>query len=280
VVGDAHGRYQRGSMARRPRSSAARPTPPPALEVAEPDFRSVLESAGDVVYTLDLDGRFTYLNARAFEVFGYDREEGRRFLGREFMELLAPGAAAAAVEAIRHRVEFPRDRQLFRIEARHKDGAPIALEVQGSPIWQDGQVVGRVGICRVLEETERTEGGAASRSSRAHDFQEERMRIARGLRDAIAQIVFGVTADRDASESFLVDVKRATRADLSRRLRLDEVDLEVLRLIAQGASNREIGSQVHLSPAAIKDRIRRLMDRLGVRRRAELAAHALRLGIA
>jgi len=28
------------------------------------------------------------------------------------------------------------------------------------------------------------------------------------------------------------------------------------------------------------DRVRRLMDRLGARRRAELAAHALRLGIA
>ena len=106
------------------------------------------------------------------------------------------------------------------------------------------------------------------------------MRIARGLRDAVAQVVFGVTPDRDASESFLSDVKRATRTDLSRRLRLDEVDLEILQRIAEGASNREIGQRVHLSPAAIKDRVRRLMDRLGARRRAELAAHALRLGLA
>lgn len=274
-------------MARRPRTASARetavgetPTVGSALpEVAEPDFHAVLESLGDVVYTLDLDGRFTFLNARAYEVFGYEREEGRRLLGRDFMELLAPGAAAAAIEAIRHRVEFPRDRQLFRIEARHKDGSTIALEVHGGPIWKDGHVVGRVGVCRVLADTERAEG-AASRSTRALELQEERMRIARGLRDAIAQTVFGVTADRDATESFLVDVKRATRADLSRRLRLDEVDLEILRRIAEGASNREIGAEVHLSPAAIKDRVRRLMDRLGVRRRAELAAHALRLGIA
>jgi hypothetical protein len=56
------------------------------------------------------------------------------------------------------------------------------------------------------------------------------MRIARDLRDAIVQVVFGVTTDRDASESFLVDVKRATRADLARRLDLDDVDLAVLRL--------------------------------------------------
>ena len=251
----------------------------PPVADAEPDFRAVLESAGDVVYTLDLEGRFTYLNARAFEVFGYDREEGRRFIGREFMDLLAPGSAAAAAEAIRHRVEFPRDRQVFRIEGQHKSGAPITLEVHSGPIWRDGQVVGRAGFCRVLEETDRTEGMRAQ-APRASDLQVERMRIARGLRDAIAQVVFGVTAESDASESFLIDVKRATRADLSRRLRLDEVDFEVLRLIADGASNREIGARVHLSAAAIKDRIRRLMDRLGVRRRAELAAQALRLGIA
>ena len=57
-------------------------------------------------------------------------------------------------------------------------------------------------------------------------------------------------------------------------------DDAVLRQIAAGASNREIGAEVHLSPAAIKDRIRRIMNRLGAHRRAELAAHALRLGIA
>jgi DNA-binding NarL/FixJ family response regulator len=106
------------------------------------------------------------------------------------------------------------------------------------------------------------------------------MRIARALRDAVAQIVFGVTPEGDATESFMADVKRATRADLVRRLRLDEVDLDIIGLVANGASNREIGAQVHLSPAAVKDRISRVMARLGTRRRAELAAQALRLGVA
>ena len=140
-------------------------------------------------------------------------------------------------------------------------------------------MIGRMGICRVLDDGARADGVTAQ-SGGAPALQGERMRIARGLHDAIAQIVFGVTAERDASESFLVDVKRATQDDVARRLRLDEVDLEILRRIAAGASNREIGTDVHLSPAAVKDRVRRLMDRLGARRRAELAAHALRLGIA
>lgn len=243
------------------------------------DFHAILDSLPDVVYVLDLDGRFTFLNQRAHDVFGYDRAEGAQFIGQEFMAILAPGASAAAVGAIRHRAEFPHDRQLFRIEGQHKNGSTIPFEVHASPVLRDGQMVGRVGVCRVLDAPER-EDGAVSQAIGGLALQEERMRIARGLRDAIAQTVFGVTADRDATESFLVDVKRATVADLARRLRLDEVDLGILRSVAAGASNREIGAEVHLSAAAVKDRVRRLMDRLGARRRAELAAHAMRLGLA
>ena len=260
------------------RSRSAK-TAPAAPAPADIDFRAIVESAADVIYTLDLEGRLTYLNPRAYEVFGYDRAEGDRFLGQNFVVILAPGAAASAVGAIRHRVEFPHDRNVFRISARHKSGAAIPLEVHGGPLLRDGHMVGRVGICRVLEAGERGDGVQAH-MVRPDVLQEERMRIARGLRDAVAQVVFGVTPHPDATESSLVDVKRATIADLARRLDLDDVDLVVLRLIAAGASNREIATTVHLSPAAIKDRIRRIMDRLGAHRRSELAAHALRLGIA
>ena len=260
-------------MPARPRRSNASPAPAARDEM---DWRAVVESLPDVVYALDLDGRFTYLNPRAHEVFGYSAEEGKAFIGRELMTILAPGSAAAVMGAIRHRAEHPLDRQVFRIEALRKDGTPIPLEVHGAPLRRGGRTIGRLGVCRVLDESRRDDGAMPH----AQTLHEDRMRIARGLRDAIAQIVFGVTAERDASEAFLGDVKRATRADLARRLRLDDVDLEILRLVAAGASNPEIGTQVHLSPAAVKDRLRRLMARLGSRRRAELAAHALRLGVA
>ena len=260
------------------RRPAARPAAPPAA-AGEADFRAIVENAGDMIYTLDLDGRFTYLSPRAYEVFGYDREGPDAPLGRPFMDFLAPGGAAAALAAVRRRAETPHHRHVFRVEGRRADGTTVLLEVHGGPLMRDGHIAGRVGVCRVLEHAPRADG-AAPDATGPLALQGERMRIARGLRDAIAQIVFGVTADRDASESFLADVKRASVSEVARRLRLDDTDLEVLRRISVGASNREIATQVHLSPAAVKDRVRRLMDRLGARRRAELAAHALRLGIA
>jgi len=248
-------------------------------QVVAIDFRAVVDSIADIVFVLDLEGRFTYLNPRAYEVFGYDARAGEDFVGRPFMDVLAPESTGIAMARIRHRHEAPHDPQLYRIDALRKDGARLSLEIHGAPLWRDGRMVGRVGVCRLLDDAARSDG-AAPRTADAEAVHADRMRIARGLRDAIAQVVFGLTADRDAGESFLADVKRASREDLARRLRLDDVDLEVLRSIAAGASNREIASRVHLSPATVKDRVGRLMNRLGARRRAELAAHALRLGIA
>jgi PAS domain S-box-containing protein len=243
------------------------------------DFRAIVDSIPDAIYVLDLDGRFVFLNARAYEVFGYDPDEQEQLLGRSFMDFLMPGAGPSAVGAIRHRVEFPLDRQVFRLDGKHKSGSPVPLEVHGGPLWRDGHIVGRLGVCRLVDEKPDGADETAHRTD-ASALQQDRMRIARGLRDAIAQIVFGITPDRDASESFLQDVARATRLDLARRLNLDDVDLDILRLVARGGSNVEIGREVHLSAAAVKDRIRRLMTRLGARRRAELAAQALRLGVA
>ena len=266
-----------------PSRARAAKSPPrrtrPRAQPSDVDFRAIVESAADVIYTLDLDGRITFINERGYRVLGYDRAEGDQFLGANFMQVLAPGAAGEAVDAIRQRTEAPHLSHIFRLHARHKTGMPVLLEVHGGPLMRGGRIVGRVGVCRVLDGVDR-EDGATARSVSAQALQAERMRIGRGLRDAIAQVVFGVAADPDASESFLADVKRATLADVARRLRLDDVDLDILRQIAAGASNREIGADVHLSPAAVKDRIRRLMERLGARRRTELAAHALRLGIA
>src|SRR5262245_27228213 len=102
-------------MATRSRRSAA-----PVSSSATIDFRTIVESMPDVVYTLDLEGRITYLNPRAWEVAGYDPAEGAQFIGQDLMAILFPGDAASVIGAIRHRAEFPRDRQVFRIEARDK----------------------------------------------------------------------------------------------------------------------------------------------------------------
>jgi two-component system response regulator DesR len=54
---------------------------------------------------------------------------------------------------------------------------------------------------------------------------------------------------------------------------------EVLELIGEGATNREIGERLFLSPHTIKDHTTALYRKLGVRNRAEAARRAEQLGL-
>jgi DNA-binding NarL/FixJ family response regulator len=57
---------------------------------------------------------------------------------------------------------------------------------------------------------------------------------------------------------------------------LSERELDILRLIANGATTREIGIKVFLSEASVKRDVRHILDKLGVHNRSEAVAEAYR----
>jgi LuxR family transcriptional regulator, maltose regulon positive regulatory protein len=60
---------------------------------------------------------------------------------------------------------------------------------------------------------------------------------------------------------------------------LSQRELEVLRLIAQGLSNREIGERLFLALSTVKGHARLIFDKLQVQSRTEAVAHAHELGL-
>jgi LuxR family maltose regulon positive regulatory protein len=60
---------------------------------------------------------------------------------------------------------------------------------------------------------------------------------------------------------------------------LSQRELEVLRLIAQGLSNDEIGKRLYLALDTVKGHNRRIYDKLQVQRRTEAVARARDLGL-
>ncbi len=60
---------------------------------------------------------------------------------------------------------------------------------------------------------------------------------------------------------------------------LTERENQVLRLLAVGLSNREIGGRLVISEATVKFHVRNLRDKLEVRRRTEIVYTATRQGI-
>jgi len=61
---------------------------------------------------------------------------------------------------------------------------------------------------------------------------------------------------------------------------LTERELEVIRLVAQGRSNREIADEFVLSEKTVKTHISHILAKLGLKDRTQLAIHAIRSGLA
>lgn len=76
----------------------------------------------------------------------------------------------------------------------------------------------------------------------------------------------------------LRDEERATPRSLGAAM-LTERENQVLRLLAVGMSNREIGRRLVISEATVKFHVRNLRDKLEVRRRTEIVYTATRQGI-
>lgn len=60
---------------------------------------------------------------------------------------------------------------------------------------------------------------------------------------------------------------------------LTEREIEVLRLVAQGLTNKEIAAKLDLSEHTAKTHLRNILDKLHLRSRAHAAAYAVRAGL-
>jgi DNA-binding NarL/FixJ family response regulator len=71
----------------------------------------------------------------------------------------------------------------------------------------------------------------------------------------------------------------APRTPADSGVQLTERELQVLRGMAQGKSNGQIGRELYLSEDTVKTHARRLFRKLGVRDRAQAVAHGFRRGL-
>jgi diguanylate cyclase (GGDEF)-like protein/PAS domain S-box-containing protein len=136
-----------------PKSGADAPREP------EANYRDLVENASDIIYTHDLEGRFTWVNKAWERITGYSREEGLRL---RIWDILAP----EYVEQVKTVVErkLSGEGQLFEVEIIHKDRHRVPLELTSRPISRGGyRPVEVQGIARDI--TERREAAQALKAS-------------------------------------------------------------------------------------------------------------------
>ena len=240
-----------------------------------PDYAALVEAAGDFIYTLDLEGRFTFLNRAATRMLGYSVEE---LLGKKFTVILSGASAEVALKHFGQGLAGTETTPFFEVEVRRKDGETALLEVRAGSLYHDGKLIGRQGIGRDISEVRALQQAIAAKSERLA-LLEERTRIAMSLYARIAEFAIEDPDDAVTSSQVLRQMHEAVLRVTADHNGLSKFDLSVLQLLAKGCSNREIAVAVHRSPHTIKDRIKKIKERVGVHRRAELVATALKLGL-
>jgi two-component system, OmpR family, sensor histidine kinase VicK len=117
-----------------------------ALHIAMRQRELILESVGDGIYGIDLEGRLTFINEAGSRLLGYEPEE---LTGREIHEIIHHSHADGTPYS---RVTSPILQGMRRREAvrmrdevfwRH-DGTKIPVEYIANPLIEEGQLAGMV----------------------------------------------------------------------------------------------------------------------------------------
>jgi len=69
------------------------------------------------------------------------------------------------------------------------------------------------------------------------------------------------------------------QASVKKTLALSDIDLDVVRHLARGRTNKQIGALIHRSPHTVKDHVEKICAVLEVHSRTEVVAAALRIGL-
>ena len=220
-----------------------------ALRESEERYRSLVETARDVIFTLAADGKLKSLNPAFETVTGWSRSE---WIGKGFASLVEPDDRSRAAGVHRAVLESPV-LPVFELGIRAKSGATIPVEFVATPLMKDEKVVGILGVARDITDRRRAQEALRHQNEVLED---EIKRIAHALHDEAGQLLASVhiglaevardlpshTAERLANVRGLLDKIEEQLRHLSHELRptiLDDLGLRpALEFVADGVWRR------------------------------------------
>ena len=131
-----------------------------ALRRSERRYRLLAENLNDVIWTMSVDGTFTYVSPSVFQLRGFTPEE---VMQQTFEQAICPGSRTGIMETFRAAVEDSQSgvRQgvrRFEIEQPRKDGTMVWTEVTVQLILdEERQTFLILGVSRDITERKRAE---------------------------------------------------------------------------------------------------------------------------
>ncbi|HET8732768.1 MAG TPA: PAS domain S-box protein, partial [Anaeromyxobacteraceae bacterium] len=146
------------------------------LRVSEERHRTLADNARDVVWTMSLDGRITYVSPAVLPLRGFTPEEAMR---QGLAEIHPPESGAISMAYFSRLYEdlaAGRPPQRFRGELEYycRDGSTVWTDVMAIPVvGRDGKVLEILGVSRDLTERKRAEEALRAGEARFRTLAEE-----------------------------------------------------------------------------------------------------------
>ena len=130
-------------------------------------YETIVEIAGDGVYTLDEHGCITFVNESLATYTGYDREE---LLGEPVSLLLTDDDHRRGTEIIRSLLSADEEEAVFEIEFCTREGEQIPVELNVAMLPSDDGFRGTVGVGRIITERKEREQQLERQNERLDEF--------------------------------------------------------------------------------------------------------------
>jgi PAS domain S-box-containing protein len=130
------------------------------LHLSEVQYRLLAENTSDNIWTIDFDGKFTYVSPAIYKIRGFTPAE---VMGQSLAEAVAPNSLSISLERIGQiitnaRAGLPIDNVRVEVELLRKDGSTVWSEVSLNGVYSSaGTCVAIVGVTRDITERKKAE---------------------------------------------------------------------------------------------------------------------------
>jgi len=116
------------------------------------EYQELIESVNDLIFTLDREGRFRFLNRQVTALTGFHRAE---WLGRRLMEVVLPDDRTDTARNLEETLQGRA--KIFEMRIRCADGQVRYFSANINPIFEKGQISGVAGIARDMTQRKQLE---------------------------------------------------------------------------------------------------------------------------
>lgn len=119
------------------------------LAESEEKYRTLAETAGDIIITYTTKGEITYLNEATLSITNLTRDN---YPGTSLMNFIPQKYHEMLAQNLREREAGFLDKRVYEMELIDKDGKLFPVEIASAPILSNGKLTGFISIARNIAE--------------------------------------------------------------------------------------------------------------------------------